>query len=329
MSGKYSTKELLDGYFKTRPDTTTAKIRGQIDRDELYEYEKKINKQLVEMDAIEIAQLLKTFNNQTCTSKTYKMSYRTYDALLSILRDFFNWYIDNYEIIKNPCNDKRIKGRNAMEMFVEENESIFTKESLEKLIEDIRNNQVEEYADYAEAIIRMTYEGFAKPLEIVELKETDINHEKKTVMIKGREIQLSDRLYELLVKIHAMTELPAYRGSYSLISYHDSYFKFPTREKFIGEVQDRSPEYWGGYISRILNREIKNKLDVNINARTIYLLGFYDYLLERVGEKETNRLIKSLRSSEDTKKLMGYAGEYGVVEQNVTTLKKILLPFVK
>ena len=326
--GKFDTKSLLDEYFETRPKTTAEKIRGQIDRQELYEYEHKINKPLVDMDALEVADMLKIFSNKSFANKNFKMAYRTYDTLLSIIRDFYNWYIDNYEIIKNPCNDKRIKGRNALALFSDHSE-VFTKEILENVIAQIRSRQIEEYADYLEAIVRMFYEGFPEAIDIVNLKEEDIYHEKKTAIISGREIQLSDRLYELLIRIHNMEEYPAYRGYYLMKSYRGSYFKFPTRSKFEDEFDERPPEYWAGHISRLINREIKIKLQMNINARAIYLLGFYDFLVEKVGKEETNRLIMSVRNSEDTKKLMSLAEDYGVIEQNVTTLKKVLTPFVE
>lgn len=326
MSRK-DTASLLDEYFTTRPETTAKKIRGQIDRPELYSYEKEIGKPLVDMDSQEIAEMIKTFSNKSFSNKVYKMSYRTYDTLLSILRDFFNWYIDNYEVIKNPCNDKKIKGRNVVALFADD-VKIFDKDAMEEAIERIRNDQIEEYADYQEAIIRMFYEGFPEAIDIVNLKEDDINHEKKTAIVKGREIQLSDRLYELLVKINHMDEYPAHRGSYLLLSYRGSYFKFPTRAKFEKEFNDRPPEYWAGHISRLFNRDIKNKLDININARTLYLRGFYDYMVNKVGQEETDRLIMSIRNSDDSRKIMSLAEEYGVVEQNVTTLKKVLMPFV-
>ena len=324
---KKDTASLLDEYFTTRPETTAKKIRGQIDRPELYAYEKEIGKPLVDMESQEIAEMIKTFSNKSFSNKVYKMSYRTYDTLLSILRDFFNWYIDNYEVIKNPCNDKKIKGRNVVALFADD-VKIFDKDAMEEAIERIRNDQIEEYADYQEAIIRMFYEGFPEAIDIVNLKENDINHEKKTAIVKGREIQLSDRLYELLVKINHMDEYPAHRGSYLLLSYRGSYFKFPTRAKFEKEFNDRPPEYWAGHISRLFNRDIKNKLDININARTLYLRGFYDYMVNKVGQEETDRLIMSIRNSDDSRKIMSLAEEYGVVEQNVTTLKKVLMPFV-
>lgn len=329
MSNRKDTRTLFDEYYATRPETTVVKIRGQVDRPELYAYEKKIGKQLVDMDAMEIAEMVISFADKNSANKVYKISYRSYDTRMSILRDFFYWYIDNYEVIKNPCVDKRIKGRNAIELFGDMGMSnTFTVESMEETIQQIRESQTEEYADYQEAIIRMFYEGFPESIDIVNLKEEEINHERKTAIVRGRELQLSDRLYELLVKVNNMKDIPAYRGVFIMISYRGSYFRFPTRERFVKESQDRPPEYWAAYINRIFNREITNKLGININARTLYLLGFYNYMINAVGEEETKRLVTSYRNTEDSKKLMGLANDYGVIEQNVTILKRLLIPYV-
>ena len=327
MSNRKDTQTLLDEYYKTRPESTVIKIRGQIDRPELYAYERKIGKQLVDMDAIEIAKMVISFAEKK--NNSYKLSYRSYDTRMCILRDFFYWYIENYEVIKNPCNDKRIKGRSAIELLSENKSSAFTIESMNDAIKQIRDSQIEEYADYLECIMLLFYCGFPDAIDIVNCKDSDINHETKKVMVRGREVQLSDRCYELLVKVHNMEDYPAYRGNFVMVSCNESYFKFPTRSKYVGEANDRPPEYWAAYINRVFNREITNKLSLNINARTLYLLGFYDYIVERVGKEEANRLIMSYRNSEDTKTIMELANDYGVVEQNVTILRRLLTPFVE
>lgn len=323
-----NTKKLLDEYFNTRPESTAFKIRGQIDKPELYQYEEQIGKSLVEFDAMEIAEMLKTFSAKTSPGKTYRITYRTYAVLLSLLRDFFNWYIDTYEVIKNPCNDKRIKGKSAIDLFDEGTEA-FSKDTMEDVIETIRNNLVEEYADYQEAIVRMFYEGFPEAIDIVNLKAEDIDHENKTAIVRGRKIQLSDRLYELLVKLNKMEELPAHRGSYLFKSYRGSFFKFPTREKFENEFDEREPEYWAGHISRVFNRDLHVKLGLNINARMLYLLGFYDYICGKIGKEETAKMLRSIREPKESQRLMDFANEYNVQEKNVTILKKLLLQFVE
>ena len=327
-NAKKSTKEYINEYLDTRPETTVYKIRGQIDRPDLYEYEKRIGKSLFEMDSLELAEMLMSFIGKRSTTKQFKVSCRSYDTMLSLFRNFFDWYIDNVEVIKNPCNDKRIKGKNALLLFGDSYE-VFTKDSMEELITEIRNDTREEYADYEEAMIRMYYEGFSEPLDIVNLKEEEVNHEKKTAMVRGKEVQLSDRLYELLVKLHNMDEYPAFRGSFMFLSYRGSYFKFPTRASFENEFNERPPEYWAGHLSRLFNREIAQKHDTNINARTIYLRGFYDYMVKQLGQEETDRIISSTKDPDCVKKLKEMAEDYNVVESNITTLKKVMMQFVE
>ena len=322
----FDTQKLLYEYLETRPEKTAKKIRGQVDKEELYAYERQINKPLVDMDAMEIADMLKAIMGGSSRKMNY--SYRTYASLLSFFRGYFDWYIENFEVIKNPCNDKRIKGSNAEEILGESTE-IFTKKHFSDVINKIRESQFEEYADYLEAIIRMFYEGFPESIDIVNLKKDDINHDKKTAVVRGREVQLSDRLYELLKRINSMEEIPAYRGSYKMISYRGSYMKFPTREKNKDQFSERPPANMGMNISRVINRDINSKLDININGRLLYLRGLYDFIVKKYGQDETNRLIMFGKNPGDAKKLMDVSEEYGIIEKNVTTLKMLLKQFIE
>lgn len=325
MMGEKNTKELLDRYFETMPETTVVKIRRQVDRPELYEFEQEKGKPLVEFDAMELVELLKTFNNANYKDRQYKMSYRSYDTVLSILRGFFDWYIHNEEVIINPCNDKRIKGNAGMQLLADDRE-VFTSETMEKIIQDVRDGDDERIADYHEAIIRLFYEGFPEASDIVKLKTSEVNEKKKTAIVRGREIKLSNRLSKLLKKVHEMEDYPAYRGTFVMVAFEDSYFKYPTRPKNAEET--RSVEFYTNFISRVFNKEIKQKLNLNINGRTLYLCGFYDYMVESVGREHANEIIESLRDSEATRELMTLAAEYGIAEKNSTTLKKVMLPFV-
>ena len=327
FDGKFDTERLLNEYFATKPENLAKRTKSQVSRKELYEYERKLDKPLVEMNSEEIANMIFSFKNNSRSGNKYKMSLRIFDQALSILRGFFDWYIDNYKVIKNPCNDKKIKGINALN-FADESSMTFTKESMEEAIAEIRSDKIDEYADYDEAIIRMFYEGFSQSLEIVNLKETDVNREKHTVTSRGREWKLSDRLFELLEKLNKMEEIPAYHGYYLFLSYRGSYFKFPTRETFREEFEERTPEYYGAYISRVFNKDIRSKLKNNINARMIYLRGFYDYIVSRIGEEETNKMILAFRDADANMRMEKFAREYNIIDQNTTSIKRALVPFV-
>lgn len=324
--GKFNTEELLDRYYSTKPESTVKKTKMQIDRPELYAFEEKINKPLVQMDCFEILEMLKTFVNANYAETQYKMSYRTYDFLISTLRGFFDWYIDNVEVIKNPCSDKRIKGSAKVKYLKDDNAKTFNKDSMEELIADIRNDLITEYADYLECIIRLLYEGCVDTFDIVNIKNSDVNHKNKTITVRGRKISLSDRCYKLLVKIHKMTDYPAFRGSYVMVSCHDSYFKFPTREKYVND--DRDKEFYAGYLSRVFIKEVKTKRHLNIKARTLYLLGFYDFIVAKVGQDRAKEIIMTTNNSEYTKEILDFAHEYNLIEKNSTSIKNLLIPFV-
>lgn len=316
-----NTRELLDEYFTNeRPDLTAAKIRGQIDREELYTYEKKIGKQLVDMDSMEIFELIKSIIVKD--GKTYTIPYRTYDIILVIIRDFFNWYIRNYKVIINPCYDKRIRGKNAVKLFECQSE-VFTKETLETIIETIREKQpVEEYADYHECVLRMFYEGFADPQDIVNMKELVGN----MVTVNGKQRILSDRLVYLLNKIHNMETYPAYRGKYVMISYHGSYMKFPTRVQY--KDNERDVYHWAAHINRLINREIRAKYKLNINARLLYLRGFYDWCCESIGKASLDDIING-KAKDKYYILANLANEYGINEKNISAIRKMLSDFAK
>ena len=57
---KISTKALMDEFFKDKypSEDTRKKIQPQIDRHEVYAYEQKIGKQLVEMNVDELFEMM-------------------------------------------------------------------------------------------------------------------------------------------------------------------------------------------------------------------------------------------------------------------------------
>ena len=62
--GKVSTQELLDMYYASVAGTSAEKTRVQIDRPELYAYEIKIGKELIDMDVDDLFGLIIEFRNK-------------------------------------------------------------------------------------------------------------------------------------------------------------------------------------------------------------------------------------------------------------------------
>lgn len=332
MEDKFGTRELVGRYLQTLPDTTSYKIKTYLDREDVYIYEEKINKPLVEMNSEEVYDMFLSFRNTKFTTsekgkKPFRMSIRTYQMLVSIYRIFFDWYIDNVKVIKNPLNDKRLSGGNLIAR-LNEGREVFDKEKLENIIKQIHVEKEEFYAKYCECILRMFYEGFASAKEIVLLKEENISHRRKIVSLQGKIIKLSDRLYQLLVELHNWESVEMQRGKYVLVSWNDSYFKFLTREKKVTDFAKKDIYGITTIVMRYVSKNIRDEMGIDIDTDTIYYRGFYDFLVDKYDENYAIKLVKAVRSPEHTKVLLNCALEYGVGDTNVTILKRKLQPFI-
>lgn len=328
---KISTKELFDEYFDSlgKTETYIKKIRSQVDRSEVYEYEKKIGKQLIDMDVDEIFNMLLTFNgNRNLKKAEYSVTYASWTQISSRYRDIFNYYIDNYEVIKNPFYDKRMKGTEVYKRLAQ-NKEPFTVGKMEQIISDLKHDFAPDRAAYFECIIRIFFDGFANAQELVMLDESMIDFKFKTITLPGRIIHLSDRTFYLLTLIHDSYMIENIHGDYLLESWHNHYFKYIVRKNQAEKLQEKDAVEVGNIINRTIIVNVKNKYGIDVNLRTFYLLGFYNHLVEKFGEERTYELITSVRNSVDANDLTNTARLYGVNFGNVTLLKKSLRAFIQ
>lgn len=325
---KITTKELFDRFFEEKDESNARKTRPQIDRPEVYEYEEKIGKQLIEMDVDELFEMILSFRgNRSMNTSSFSVSYSSYDQIASMYRSLFNYYIDNIEVIKNPFNDKRMRGTQAVQRLAKSKEP-FNKELVDRIIENLHKDFEPEHAMYYECIMLLFYNGFAKAEEIVLLDEDMISRKDRTVRLPGRTITLSERCFELLEHVHQMETIEGWRGDFAMVPWQGHYFKYIVRPKKANELQSRDMSEIANVINRAIIVNVKNKYGVDINYRLLYLLGFYESLKERYGNERAKELVVSVRNSEDAADLMGAARLYGVSVDNVTHLKKFLRPFI-
>lgn len=327
---KINTKEVFDLYFKDTPFETVRKIKPQVDRPEVYAFEELKGKQIFDMDVDELFELALSFNNERkFGASNFNISYGSYDQIASTYRSIWNFYIDNIEIIKNPWNDKRMRGVAAAQRLSQSRET-FTYEIIDTAIKKLYN----EYPDtnytpkYIECLLLLFYDGFAESQEIVLLKEDMINFKTHDVRLPGRTIHLSDRCFELLQYFHNLEEIETQRGTYKVVSYRDGYFKFVVRAKDADSFQNNSLTKVGAILTRKITMGVRKKFNIDINYRTVYLLGFYNYIVENTSPERAKELVTSIRNGDDAKELMKYASQYGVVADNVSYIKKILRPFI-
>lgn len=333
--GKMTTKEILDGYYESIKGEYAGNTRPRIDKPELYAYEEKLGKRFIDMDVDELFGLLIEFGNKRSGEEIeYMIAHSSYDQMSTLFRSIFNWYIDNVEIIKNPFNDKRMRGRMATERLTQGRKA-FNWGVVEDIIKKVHEDKSEDYADYIELIILMYYNGFSKAEEIVMLQEKMIDRKNHAVWLPGKTIHLSNRCYMLLEKFHQQDIIATWRRKYDLVSWHKSYFKFivsRSRENKLGDdiinIDERSKSDMCDMINRALAIAINNKYNVKINYSILYWLGFYDFIVKKYGEEITHKILTSYRDSDDVAMLMSAAREYGVGIDNVTHLKRYLRPFI-
>lgn len=329
IMAEITTKQLFDMFFEGKDPEVVKKTRAQIDRPEVYEYEEKIGKQLVDMDVDELFEMILSFNaNRNFNNVNYSIGYTSFNQIASQYRALFNFYIDNVEVIKNPFNDKRMKGTAATKRLAQ-NKEPFTKEMLDDIITKIHNDNQQDRAEYLECILLLFYCGFSSAPEIVSLTESMIDFRDMTVRLPGRTIQLSERCFELLKKINYAETMSGHNFDFELISYHGSYFKFCVRKNGVDSFQDRDSMEIANLINREISKRIKAQYGVDVNYRLIYLLGFVDFIKEQYGEERCKELIVAVRDPEATRDLLNVARLYGITVDNVTLLKKQLRPFIK
>lgn len=328
--GKISTNELLENFF-TSDDvvgTSVEKQRRVIDKPALYNYERAIGKELIDMDVDDLFGLIKEFGeNADGRNITFMTSHRSYDRMTVLLRKIFDFYIETVEPIKNPLYDKRMKGMQAIKRLSEGTEP-FRWKNVEDVIEKMHNDMAPDKADYVELLLLMFYCGFEKAEEIVYLKEKMINHKNKTVSLPGRMVRLSDRCYYLLVKFHNQETFDEGRQPYTLAEWQGGYFKFIVRTNQVEEIDDRPAQVLSNSINRLISTNVNIKYKTKINYTILYWLGFYEFMVSRYGEDETYKIITSYRDNDALAKLTSLTSEYGIRETNVTIIKRNLRPFI-
>lgn len=326
--GKISTKQLISRYFKSIEGTPAEKQRAIIDKTELYDYEEKIGKELIDMDVDDLFGLINELNNKKNGKDIpFMTAHYSFDHLTVLLRAIFNFYIDTVEPIKNPLYDKRMKGKEATKRLAQGKETLRF-DYVQNIINKVHNDTTEDRADYVELIMLLYYSGFENAEEIATFKGSAINHRNRTVAMTGRTVQLTDRCYELLQKFEGIDELVEWR-TYYLITYRGGYFKFIVQEKQLAEFDDRDIRSICNMINRQISVYVNQPYNTKINFSILYWLGFYDSIVKKYGEKETNRMLLSFRNSDDVTKLMNCARDYGVKVDNISHLKRFLRPFVK
>jgi hypothetical protein len=198
---------------------------------------------------------------------------------------------------------------------------------VEDIIRKLHKDRTPDRADYIELIILLYYYGFESAAEITEMKESDINHNSKTVYLPGRTVHLSDRCYLLLTKFNRKYEFDE-SVKFVFSSWKNSYFKFLVARARELDIDERTSANMCQFINAQLSKYVNTPYGTQINGSNLHKLGFYDYLVKKYGEKEVNAILTSNYDKERVQKLQQSAVEYGFKFSSISQLKRHMRMFI-
>lgn len=328
-----TTKQLMEEYFaeQERQGKDVRRNQSQLDRPEVYAYEQKIGKQLVEFDADEILDMISTFQNKknkfAYAEEGPKMSANSYKRYISGYKQIFLFYVKHHELVRSPYDDPKLKGINV-HMHRAESRDRLTWAKVEGILNRLSTKYEYERACYFELIIRLFYDGFANAHEIINMKEADINTRRREVTVPGRIVRLSERTYQLLQENHKATQMDVHRTKMDMMSWHGSYMKFFVHNGRVSDFSAIDALSVARKITVPISSTIPKDFGISLSFRRLYLLGFYDYLVRNTSEERAKEMILAKSSPAAQEEFMALIDAYPVITDNVFVLKQSLVEFI-
>lgn len=328
-----TTKQLMEEYFaeQERQGKDVRRNQSQLDRPEVYAYEQKIGKQLVEFDADEILEMISTFQNKknkfAYAEEGPKMSANSYKRYISGYKQIFLFYVKHHELVRSPYDDPKLKGINV-HMHRAESRDRLTWAKVEGILNRLSTKYEYERACYFELIIRLFYDGFANAHEIINMKEADINTRRREVTVPGRIVRLSERTYQLLQENHKATQMDVHRTKMDMMSWHGSYMKFFVHNGRVSDFSAIDAISVARKITVPISSTIPKDFGISLSFRRLYLLGFYDYLVRNTSEERAKEMILAKSSPAAQEEFMALIDAYPVITDNVFVLKQSLVEFI-
>lgn len=328
-----TTKQLMEEYFaeQERQGKDVRRNQSQLDRPEVYAYEQKIGKQLVEFDADEILEMISTFQNKknkfAYAEEGPKMSANSYKRYISGYKQIFLFYVKHHELVRSPYDDPKLKGIN-IHIHRAESRDRLTWAKVEGILNRLSTKYEYERACYFELIIRLFYDGFANAQEIINMKEADINTRRREVTVPGRIVRLSERTYQLLQENHKATQMDVYRTKMDMMSWHGSYMKFFVHNGRVSDFSAIDAISVARKITVPISSTIPKDFGISLSFRRLYLLGFYDYLVRNTSEERAKEMILAKSNPAAQEEFMALVDAYPVITDNVFVLKQSLVEFI-
>lgn len=328
-----TTKQLMDEYFAEQEEQgkDVRRNRSQLDRSEVYAYEERVGKQLVELNADEILEMISTFQNKknkfAYAEEGPKMSANSYKRYISGYKQIFLYYVRHHELVRSPYDDPKLKGIN-IHVHRAESRDRLTWEKVESILNQLHSKYESERASYYELIMRLFHDGFADPVEIINMKEADINFSRKEVSVPGRTVRLSERTLQLLLENHKATQMETHRTKMDMVSWHGSYVKFFVHRGRVDDLESLDIRAIARKITIPISSMIPKDFGISMSYRRLYLLGLYDYLVRNSGEDRVREMILPGCSHEMNEEFIQLLNTYPVRTDNPSAVKQNLVEFI-
>ena len=317
-----TTAELIDRFLDTYPPSTRAGYTSLFKLDVLEKFEKQYGKQLPDFTQEEIIEFLKACHDSALNKKNVPATNNT-NSTATVYKKFFEWYIDNVRLIKNPVNSYV---RKAMVEYIESKaRCVLTKEEVFDAIERIPMTIDPDYANFCEMLIRLFYEGIRSLKDLFYTKYTAFNPDEKTIFYGGINLPISDRLCELLIKNDKETYVYIYKHELIAERWNGSLIKIFSREK---DVDNRPIESVATVLDKVYTTNFKQN-GFNHDYKQVYYCGLYNRIVEAMGKEAADAVILSknrMGDNESLKKVLYQLGER--VDWGITALKKTLAMYI-
>ncbi len=320
-----STRNLIEQFLQTYSDRTQISYRSAMKIDVLEKMEKSVGKSLLEFSTDDIFDFFKVCYDEEI-AKSYAMAARHADITSSIYKKFFEWYIDNIKLMRNPVDSSL---RKRIKEYMESNiPCVLRKEEIDSALEEIPKRVDPDYVKYIELIVRLFYEGIQVSKDLLLTKWKDFDYEQKTLLYNGALLKLSDRLCDLLKYNDSETEIIIYRHLLKAERYNGSLIKVFIRERD-GDIDERKIESLTTVIDMLYKKNFCSAINFNHSYKQVYYCGLYNHIVSVMGKEEADRTIKSRDRTGDDTAFKKALISYGVnLESGVTAFKNALIQYI-
>lgn len=278
-----TTKEVLDNFYQQYGQATVVTIvKTMIDKPFLYEYEKEINTQLIDMDEDQLIGLIDVIlhHRQKKQDAEY-LSMLSYNNVRNALYMIFESYISIHPM-RNPFRSAKFTKDNVRKILLSKKKP-FSMNDVNGLISTMRLEYGNEHAEYLEMLMLLFYSGFKDYMEIVGCKQEQLNPKTKTIALVGRTITLTDRCFYLLQKFNSSHYVQGNRYLFYIGHWHGGLFPYALKESLKDKIADYDEKQIRGVLNQQYAYYVLKPHDLKIHHQTLFYLGIYDRMVARYG----------------------------------------------